>query len=174
MDRWRITFADTGRKAPVLQRLRAVLPLVEEEEVFGASYGDVLTDAPLADYLADFVGRPELAGVLAVRPRGGAGLLQIATGGVVERVHSLEHDGRWIAGGYFFFRRGIFDELTDDSMLEGLLPRLAARGQLRAYKHDGFWSGMDSLRDVQLLNELVEAGQAPWQRRPMPQEAPLR
>jgi glucose-1-phosphate cytidylyltransferase len=163
MDRWRITFADTGRQAPVLQRLRAVRGLVEDEDLFCASYGDVLTDAPLDAYLADFRDRTELAGVLAVRPRGGAGLLDIGAQGMVEGVHSLQNEGRWMAGGYFFFRRGIFDELTDDSMLEGLLPRLAGRGELRAYAHDGFWSGMDSLRDVQLLNALVEAGEAPWQ-----------
>ena len=174
MDRWRITFADTGRQAPVLHRLRAVRQLVEDEELFCASYGDVLTDAPLDEYLRDFQTCGELAGVLAVRPRAGAGLLEIGAGGLVDNVHSLQDDGRWIAGGYFFFRRGIFDELTDDSMLEGLLPRLATKGQLRAYTHDGFWSGMDSLRDVQLLNALVEAGEAPWQRRtaqPAPRSA---
>jgi len=172
MDRWRITFADTGRQAPVLQRLRAVRELVKDEDLFCASYGDVLTDAPLEEFLADFRGRPEIAGVLAVRPRGGAGLLEIEAGGLIDRVHSLEHDGRWMAGGYFFFSRGIFDELPDASMLEGLLPRLASKGQLRAYTHDGFWSGMDSLRDVQLLNALVEAGEAPWQRSPAREPQP--
>jgi glucose-1-phosphate cytidylyltransferase len=164
MDRWRITFADTGRQAPVLQRLRAVRTLLEGEELFCASYGDVLTDAPLDEYLDDFRGRQELAGVLAVRPRGGAGMLELEADGLVGSVNSLEHDRRWVAGGYFFFRAGVFDELTDDSMLEGLLPRLAAKHQLRAYAHDGFWSGMDSLRDVQLLNALVESGDAPWKR----------
>ncbi len=165
MDRWRITFADTGRQAPVLRRLRAAQPLLADEEVFCASYGDVLTDAPLGEFREDFLHRTELAGVLAVRPRGGAGLLDTAPDGLVTGVSSLESDDRWMAGGYFFFRRGIFDELIEDSMLEGLLPRLAAKGQLRAYRYDGFWSGMDSLRDVQLLNSLVESGQAPWQLR---------
>jgi glucose-1-phosphate cytidylyltransferase len=162
MDRWRITFADTGRQAPVLQRLRAVRTLLDDEELFCASYGDVLTDAPLGRYLEDFRGRSELAAVLAVRPRGGTALLDVDARGVVGTVTSLVNDDRWMAGGYFFFRRGIFDQLVDDSMLEGLLPRLAAQGQLRAYHHEGFWSGMDSLRDVQLLNGLVESGRAPW------------
>lgn len=165
MDRWRVTFADTGRQAPVLQRLRAVRPLIGDDELFCASYGDVLTDAPLDEFLQDFRTRAEIAGVLAVRPRDGAGLLALGSDGLVTSVHSLDQDDRWQAGGYFFFRRGIFDELVDDSMLEGLLPRLAAKGQLRAYHHDGFWSGMDSLRDVQLLNALVESGEAPWLRR---------
>jgi glucose-1-phosphate cytidylyltransferase len=162
MDRWRITFADTGKQAPVLHRLRAVRELMEDEELFAASYGDVLTDAPLDEYLADFRQRDEMAAVLAVRPPGPAGLLDLAPEGVVHGVHSLAQDGGWMAGGYFFFRRGIFDELVDDSMLEGLLPRLAAKGQLRAYRHDGFWSGMDSLRDVQQLQDLVQSGRAPW------------
>lgn len=162
MDRWRITFADTGRQAPVLQRLRAVRKLLVDEDLFCASYGDVLTDAPLGRYLEDFRGRSELAAVLAVRPRGGAALLDVDADGLVGSVTSLENDDRWMAGGYFFFRRGIFDHLVDDSMLQGLLPRLAAAGQLRAYHHDGFWSGMDSLRDVQLLNALIESGRAPW------------
>lgn len=162
MDRWRITFADTGKQAPVLHRLRAVRELMEDEELFAASYGDVLTDAPLDEYLADFRQRDEMAAVLAVRPPGPAGLLDLAPEGVVDGVHSLAQDGGWMAGGYFFFRGGIFDELVDDSMLEGLLPRLAAKGQLRAYRHDGFWSGMDSLRDVQQLHDLVQSGRAPW------------
>lgn len=166
MDRWRITFADTGRQAPVLQRLRAVQPLLRDEELFCASYGDVLTDAPLDEFLRDFRNRTEIAGVLAVRPRGGAGLLSLRSDGLVTSVHALAQDERWQAGGYFFFRRGIFEELVDDSMLEGLLPRLAAQGQLRSYQHAGFWSGMDSLRDVQLLNALVESGEAPWLPRP--------
>jgi glucose-1-phosphate cytidylyltransferase len=162
---WRITFADTGKQAPVLQRLRAVRPLVEDEELFCASYGDVLTDAPLGDFLDDFRARDELAAVLAVRARGGTRLLDIAPTGLVADVQALERDDRWMAGGYFFFRRGIFDELQDDSMLDGLLPRLAAKGMLRAYEHAGFWSGMDSLRDVQQLQDLVESGAAPWEPR---------
>jgi len=162
MDRWRITFADTGRQAPVLQRLRAVRGLLADEELFCASYGDVLTDAPLGSFLEDFRARSELAAVLAVRARGGTALLEMDDSGRVESVTSLEREDRWMAGGYFFFRQGIFDHLVDDSMLEGLLPRLAAAGQLRAYHHGGFWSGMDSMRDVQLLNALFEAGRAPW------------
>ncbi|HET9877860.1 MAG TPA: glucose-1-phosphate cytidylyltransferase [Candidatus Limnocylindria bacterium] len=163
IDRWRITFADTGKQAPVLQRLRTVRPLVEDEAIFCASYGDVLTDAPLDEFLEDFRTRPELAGVLAVRYHDAMRLVDTGPDGRVEAVRGLEQEGRWMAGGYFFFRRGIFDLLgDDDSMLDGLLPRLAAAGQLRAYRHGGFWSGMHSLRDVQQLQAMVEAGTAPW------------
>lgn len=162
VDTWRITFADTGKQAQVLQRLRAVRPMLESEELFAASYGDVLTDAPLGEFLADFEGRTELAGVLAVRPRFGSRLLEIGQDEMVRRVEGLDDGGRWMAGGYFFFRRAVLDELEDDSMLDGLLPRLAERGQLRAYRHDGFWSGMDSLRDVQELQALVDGGDPPW------------
>lgn len=160
---WRITFADTGMQAPVLNRLRAARTLIGDDEFFCASYGDVLTDAPFDQFIDDFRSRDCLAAVLAVRPPSRAHLLESGSGGAVTAVHTMGSSDLWGAGGYFIFRRAIFDELRDDtSLLDGLLPRLAEEGQLLSYQHEGFWSGMDTLREVQQLNALQEAGTAPW------------
>ncbi|MGH8588708.1 MAG: glucose-1-phosphate cytidylyltransferase [Gammaproteobacteria bacterium] len=167
IERWRITFADTGTQAPVLQRLRAVRPLIGDDEVFCASYGDVLTNAPLDKFLDNFLSRDRLAGALALRPRGGLRFLDIKPDGAVTAVHAIEAADLWMVGGYFFFRRAIFDEMENEASLQdGLLPRLIQQRQLISYPYPGFWSWTDTLRDVQRLEVLEEAGKAPWRGSP--------
>jgi glucose-1-phosphate cytidylyltransferase len=101
--------------------------------------------------------------VTAIRPTSRFGLLDIDAGGQVARFQEKPRMDEWINGGFFVFNRGVFDYLDAESVLEQApLMRLAADGQLMAYQHHGFWHAMDTYRDTLFLNDLWNAGEAPW------------
>jgi glucose-1-phosphate cytidylyltransferase len=160
---WRITFADTGLHANIGQRLAAVRKYLEGEEVFLASYGDCLTDAPLDRLLADFLRRKKVAAFLSVQPTYPFHVVTQDPGGLVTSVRSPAESGLWINGGFFIFDPAVLDRLTPDCVLEREpLEGLAADGQLRAYRHEGFWDCMDTYKDAVLLNDLWASGAPPW------------
>ena len=111
------------------------------------------------------LGHGKIGTVTAVQPPGRFGEIELAGAQVVEfNEKPLLSRGR-INGGFFVFHRRLFDRLADDPGLvleSGPLMRLARDGELRAYRHDGFWQPMDNSRDYNLLNELWAAGKAPW------------
>jgi glucose-1-phosphate cytidylyltransferase len=159
---WRVTLVDTGQTTMTggrLQRLSAMLT-----DTFLLTYGDGLSDVPIDDLLAYHRTRGALATVTAVHqpPRFGALEMQ---DGMVSRFREKptgSHDR--INGGFFVFEPPMLSLLSgDDCVLEAdPLATLAARGQLAAYEHDGFWQPMDTLRDRDELNRLWESGEAPW------------
>jgi len=160
---WRITFADTGLHTVVGQRLRAVRPYVEDEEMFLANYGDTLTDAPLPELVEAFRQTSNVAAFLAVRPTSSFHIIDSEPGGKVTSIaHVRDADFR-INGGYFIFRREIFDYIRKgEELVEEPFRRLIAEGRLMAFRYDGFWAPMDTLKDKQDLDELYDRGDPPW------------
>jgi glucose-1-phosphate cytidylyltransferase len=155
---------DTGLETQTGGRIKLLEGALAGEPRFCATYADGVADIDLASLLEFHAGHGGLATMTVVRPE-----LQF---GVTE----LEHDGRvlgfrekprsehWINGGFFCFQAAVLDYLSIDSVLErDPLERLAAAGELRARRHDGFWECMDTYKDAVALNDLWASGKAPWQ-----------
>jgi glucose-1-phosphate cytidylyltransferase len=162
---WRITFADTGLHATIAQRLQAVRRHVEGEEVFLANYGDVLTDAPIDEFVERFRASDRTAAFLAVRPSSTFHVVQTGAGDAVTALTSARDAGIWINGGHFMFRQDIFDYIEDaEELVEQPFARLIERNLLAAYRYEGFWAPMDTLKEAQMLQALYESGTSPWAR----------
>jgi glucose-1-phosphate cytidylyltransferase len=104
-----------------------------------------------------------------VHPRLEYHLVQSDANGVVTSVEPLTDSDIRINGGYFVFRNSILDDIRpDEELVVEPFARLIARGELLAYRHDGFWEPMDTIKDKQRLDSLLESGRVPWQREPVP------
>jgi len=161
---WRITFVDTGLNATIGERLRAVRPHLDGEAVFMANYGDTLTDAPLDRLTDQFLGSDATATFLSVRPMDyGFHAVTIDPTGRVTAFQDPARADLWINGGYFILRHEILDVVQPgEELVEEPFARLAAAGRLATVRYDGFWAPVDTLRDVQRLEGLLEAGDPPW------------
>jgi glucose-1-phosphate cytidylyltransferase len=156
----RVECLDTGVETPTGGRIK----LAEEriDGPFSVTYADGVADIDLGD-LVDFHREGDaLATVTVVRPQLQFGVAELDD----ERVrafHEKPQVDEWINGGFFCFEPGVFDYLTEDSILEREpLEGLAADGQLRGFRHGGFWDCMDTYKDAVLLNDLWESGEPPW------------
>jgi glucose-1-phosphate cytidylyltransferase len=160
---WRITFADTGLQANIGQRLRAVRRHVDDQEVFLANYGDVLTDAPMSEMVDDFLGRDVVAAFVSVKPTYSFHVVDARDDGTVERLDDVNAADIWINGGYMILRREIFDYLEEgDELVQEPFQRLMKQNLLVTYRYEGFWAPMDTLKDQQHLESLYEAGRPAW------------
>jgi glucose-1-phosphate cytidylyltransferase len=160
---WRITFVDTGMRASVGQRLKAVEKYIGDDEIFLANYADTLTDAPLPTFIEDFSSRGETAAFLAVRPRYTFHVVKLADGGQVTEIEHIRQSDTRINGGHFIFRREIFDFIgAGEDLVDEPFHRLIKAGKLIGYPYDGFWAPMDTLQDKQDLERLSEEGDPPW------------
>jgi glucose-1-phosphate cytidylyltransferase len=160
---WRITFADTGMHSNIGQRLKAVKRYVAGEDVFLANYGDVLTDASLPDLVDDFVRRDKVAAFICVRPTYTFHVVNMDDDGVVEQIHDVRVSDIWINGGYMILRKEIFDYIGDgEELVQEPFQRLIKDDLLLAYRYEGFWAPMDTLKDLQQLESLYETGQPDW------------
>lgn len=163
---WKITFVDTGHDTAIGERLRRVRKFLDGDELFLANYGDVLTDAPLDEMVSSVSGTPDVVGtMLAVAPTGSFHVVQTdGDGKVTGFVPAVDLNVR-INGGYFVLRQAIFDYLNAGEDLVGdACVRAAAAGRLNAYRYDGFWAPMDTLKERLELEELLKSGKAPWTR----------
>jgi glucose-1-phosphate cytidylyltransferase len=160
---WRITFLDTGLRANIGERLKAVQHHLADEEMFLASYGDCLTDAPLNDFIDDFRGRDRIASFLSVPPPYPLHFVEQDEDGVVTSVESVRESHLWINGGYFILRGEIFDYMAaGEELIEQPFQRLISEGRLMTYPYQGFWAPMDTLRERQELEALAASGRPPW------------
>lgn len=152
---------DTGLETPTGGRIE----LAEErlDGPFSATYADGVADIDLSA-LGDFHREGEsLATLTVVRPELQYGVADLEGEDRVRAFHEKPRVDHWINGGFFCFEPGVFDYLREDSVLEREpLEGLAADGQLRAYRHEGFWDCMDTYKDAVLLNDLWESGDPPW------------
>ena len=167
---WRVALIDTGAWRNIGERLWAVRDQVKDEEYFLANYSDGLTDIRLDEAIERFKASGKIACFLAVRPPMTYHLADIDDGGRVREFRSSESSDIWINGGYFIFRREIFDYMREgEELVLEPFSRLIAEDQLMAIKHEGFWRSMDTLKDKQVLEDMVEQGKMPWrhgERRP--------
>ncbi|MFZ4854816.1 MAG: glucose-1-phosphate cytidylyltransferase [Desulfuromonadaceae bacterium] len=161
---WRVTLVNTGLETMTGGRVKKVQPYVGGEP-FMLTYGDGVGNINIRDLVDFHSAHGKYATVTSIQPVGRFGALDLTNENLVKGFHEKpKGDGLWINGGFFVMQPEIFDYLdSDDTILERApLEILAEQGQLAAYKHDGFWQAMDTLRDKTLLEELWESGDAPW------------
>ena len=167
---WRITFADTGIDTAIGERLRRVRRFLDDDEVFLANYGDVLTDAPMNDIVDELMASDAVGSLLAVRPQESFHVVDIGSSSRVTAFTPVADMQMRINGGYFVLRQGIFDYLDEgDDLVMDACARAAADGRMLAIPYDGFWAPMDTLKERSRLEDLYHTGLSPWtlwQRRP--------
>ena len=161
---WNISFIDTGINASIGQRLKAVQPLLEGEEVFLANYTDGLTDLDLPTYIDDALRSEKTASFLCVRPTQTFHVVSVRDEGVVSEIAPVTESDVWINSGFFVLRPEIFDLIHDgEDLVFEPFHRLIEQQQLYAYKYTGFWTAMDTFRDKDRLDEMYASGDAPWE-----------
>ena len=161
---WRITLVDTGDKTMTGGRIKRVLPYIDHDDIFCATYGDGVADINVADVIKHHIAHGKLATVTAVPPPGRFGHLMMDGDRVLRFQEKVESQQGLINGGFFVLSQKVGDYIDgDDTMFEREpLERLAADGELVAHKHYGFWQPMDTLRDKTVLEEMWLKGNAPW------------
>lgn len=161
---WRITFVDTGLRANLGQRLKAVQPHLDGDDCFFANYSDGLTNLPLLEYVDYFLTRGTTASFLSVKPNVSCHVVTSNDQGRVTSIEDITRTDLRINGGFFIFRRGIFDYIYDgEELVEEPFQRLIERDQLLAYRYDGFWQAVDTFKDRAKLEQLYADGKAPWE-----------
>jgi len=133
------------------------------DETFHVTYADGVADIDLALLRSHHEAEEGLATMTVVRPELPFGVTEIDDDGRIKGFREKPQSDHWINGGFFCFEPGVLHYLDEDSVLERKpLERLAADGQLVAFRHDGFWDCMDTYKDALLLNDLWATGAAPW------------
>ncbi|HEY7393154.1 MAG TPA: sugar phosphate nucleotidyltransferase [Bryobacteraceae bacterium] len=161
---WTITFVDTGAKANLGQRLKAVERYLDGEEMFLANYSDNLTDLHLPDLIDEFSRQNKTAAFLCVRPAVSCHFVSLGQNGLVSEIKSIGESELRINGGYFVFRREIFTYIGDgEELVHEPFHRLIETNNLLGYAYDGFWKSMDTFKEKQELDDLAEKGCAPWE-----------
>jgi glucose-1-phosphate cytidylyltransferase len=162
IDDWTITFVETGMKANVGERLKAVEPYVRNEEIFLANYADGLSDVPIPPMVETFRECGAIASMLLVQPTASFDLVTASPEGLVKNICALTSSQIWINGGFFVMRNDIFRYIQPgEELVREPFQRLIEKQALRAYKYSGFWHCMDTFKDKQRLEELNQ-GAAPW------------
>lgn len=162
---WKITFADTGTHSNIGQRLKAVEKYLDGEQEFLANYSDGLTDLPLPEQIEEFRRHEKIASFLSVKPNLSYHLVEMKDGsGLVGAITDIARSDLRINGGYFLFKREIFNYLRDgEELVHEPFQRLIRENQLLGYRYDGFWASMDTFKDKQNLEDLYSKGSAPWE-----------
>lgn len=160
---WRVGVMDTGRHTQTGGRIRRLRPWIGNQR-FMCTYGDGVGNVDITALVRFHVAHGKLATLTAVRPPSRFGGLVIEDDTVRDFSEKPQTGEGWINGGFFVFEPGVFNYLDgDETVLEHEpLGRLAAEGELAAYRHEGFWQPMDTLREKQLLETLWVQGKAPW------------
>jgi glucose-1-phosphate cytidylyltransferase len=162
IDDWTITFVETGANANIGERLKAIEPYVQGEEMFLANYSDGLSDVPLPAMLETFRQSKAVASLLLVQPTASFDIVHAVSGGMVREICPLNRTDTWINGGFFVMRNEIFHHIQPgEELVREPFQRLIEKQALLAYKCTGFWQCMDTFKDKQHLEEL-DQGAAPW------------
>jgi len=161
---WRVTLVDTGLNTMTGGRVKRIRNYIGDES-FLLTYGDGVSNVDIPETVHYHKSHGKLATISAVQPGGRFGMLSLGEGDIVDRFaeKSLESGG-WINAGFMVLEPGVFDLIDgDDTILEREpFEQLAATGQMKAFRHTGFWQCMDSQKDKKVLEGLWASGEAPW------------
>ncbi len=159
---WKVTLIDTGSNTSTGGRIKRVEDHISS--TFCLTYGDGVCDLNISDLLKFHREQKTLATVTAIQPAGRFGSLEIAGARVSTFLEKPKGDNRWISGGFFVCEPEVFERIDNmDTVWEREpLESLAKDNQLSVYKHDGFWSAMDTMRDKEYLEGLWVKNKAPW------------
>jgi len=160
---WSITFIDTGIDTAIGERLRRVRRYLDDDEIFLANYGDVLTDAPLNDIIDDVAASDVAGSLLAVPPQDSFHVVDINSASRITAFTPAAEMNMRINGGYFVLKQDIFEYLYEgEDLVMNACVRAAEDGRMLAIPYDGFWAAMDTLKERSGLEELYRIGQSPW------------
>jgi glucose-1-phosphate cytidylyltransferase len=162
---WRVTLVDTGENTMTGGRLKRVREHIGSD-TFCFTYGDGVSNVNITELVEFHKAEKTLATLTAVQPPGRFGAISLGKEQTkIDQFHEKpEGDGAWINGGYFVLEPEVIDYIADDAVMweHEPLKKIAQDGQLSAFKHDGFWQPMDTLRDKNYLEGLWNRGEAPW------------
>ena len=162
---WKVTLVDTGERSNTGGRLKRVRKYVENEVAFCFTYGDGVGNVDISASIKFHREHGKLATLTATRPPGRYGAIGFGSQDAVDHFQEKpEGDGSWINGGFFVCHPSVIDRIEGDasSWESTVLSSLARDGQLKAFRHPGFWQPMDTLREKVVLNDLWASGKAPW------------
>ena len=160
---WTITFIDTGLNSNIGQRLKAVKSFLEGEDVFMANYADGLTDLYLPDHIDHFYCHNKIASFLSVKSSQSFHVVSVNKGDLVTRIITAKDADLWLNGGFFIFKKEIFDYIKEgEELVREPFQRLIAKKELIAYKYSGFWASMDTFKEKQLFDDMYARGETPW------------
>lgn len=161
---WRVTVVDTGLDTMTGGRLKRIRDYLDPNEPFCMTYGDGVSDVDIADLIAFHRSRDRAATMTVVRPPARFGAVDLDGDRVTAFREKIDDGVGFINGGFFVLEPRALDTIDGDESIweRAPLERLAAAGDLNAYRHTGFWQPMDTLREKLLLDSLVESGEAPW------------
>ncbi|AKS23131.1 glucose-1-phosphate cytidylyltransferase [Leptospirillum sp. Group II 'CF-1'] len=161
---WTITLIDTGEETMIGGRIKRIIPYVKDDDYFCLTYGDGVSDINIKSLIEFHKSHGRLATVTATQPPGRFGSLVLDGSRVAGFQEKPQGDGGWINGGFFVLSPKVGDYIEGDHTVweRDPMEQLARDGQLSAFFHQGFWQPMDTMRDKRHLEELWDAGKAPW------------
>ena len=163
MKDWTISFVNTGLNSNIGMRLKLVEKYLKDDEIFLANYADGLADVPLGLVLDDFHRKNKVATFVSIRPKQTFHVVESDADGGVGCIEEMGKSGIWINGGFFVFKREIFNYIREgDELVDKPFQRLIAENQLQTYRHDGFWACMDTFKEKQQFDDLYARGHMPW------------
>ena len=159
---WKVTVLDTGINTNTGGRITQIKNLISED--FLLTYGDGISDVNIKDLISEHNRSNNLATLTAVQPPARFGALNLNGPQVNSFQEKPESEGSWVNGGFFVLTPKIFDYIqSDESSFEiDVLPNIARTGKLGAYRHYGYWQPVDTIRDLQRLEEAIKRGSLPW------------
>lgn len=161
---WNITFADTGLKSNIGQRLKAVEKYLDGEEMFLANYADGVTDLPLPVMIDYFKKSGKIGSFICVKPSHSFHVVSLKDGDSVESIQYVRDTNILVNGGYYVFKKEIFSYIKDgEELVLEPFQRLINENQLIGYRYNKFWHCMDTFKEQQELNDMYERGNAPWE-----------
>ena len=159
---WSVTIANTGELTMTGGRVFKAKRYLDNQR-FLCTYGDGLADINLPELIKFHESHGKIATVTTVKPLSRFGIMDVNESGIVQQFREKPIMDGWVNAGFFIFEPEIFEYLNEECVLEAEpLAKLASNGQLAAYRHEGFWQPMDTLRESNFLNELWNKNQAPW------------
>lgn len=160
---WKVTVVDTGEHTMTGGRLKRVQKYLGNED-FCFTYGDGVSDVDISELIKFHKRNEKWATLTAVQPQGRYGALETDGNKVLHFQEKPKGDGSWVNGGFFVLNPKVINLIEDDSTIWERDPveTLCENNQLVAFKHNGFWQAMDTLRDKNYLESLWQSGKAPW------------
>ena len=161
---WTVTLIDTGDNTMTGGRIKRIKKYIKDDEAFCLTYGDGVSDVDIGKLIKYHGEQQTMATLTAVYPPGRFGALELINNKVQTFKEKPKGDGARINGGFFVLSPKVIDLIEDDSTVweQDPMEKLASQGQMSAFKHDGFWQPMDTLRDKNYLEELWQSHAAPW------------
>lgn len=159
---WKVTVLDTGTETNTGGRIARLKNLIHDD--FLLTYGDGVSDVCIKELVNTHKGSGNIATLTAVQPPARFGALSLSGNQVNSFLEKPDGDGAWVNGGFFVLSPEVFNFLGGDSSSFEMeaLPRIAKAGKLGVYKHTGYWQPVDTIRDLQRLEEAIESGKLPW------------